>query len=262
MKNTNIRMIDIHNHILYGLDDGAQTIDDTISMLKQAVDDGIEKVIVTPHYMEPRFLNTKSDIEKKKPEIDQLLAQHNIPIKVYYGSEIFVNDDTLDKLNDGLLQTMNDTKYVLVERKRAEAFSRITFDDNLYNFRVDGYYPIVAHPERYRSVNEDPNKVYEWIKDGCYIQVNASSILDTKKRSHKVTMKLLANHMVQFVATDAHNTENHPVILSEAYRTVSKRFGASYAEKLFYTNPLHVINGEPIDTSDVKPIKKRKFFFF
>lgn len=261
-KVTNVRSIDIHNHIIFGLDDGAKTEDETIQMLKQAADDGIEKIILTPHYVESKYENTKDVIEKKKEAIDQLIEEHHIPIEVYYGCEIYMSDDVLDKVNEGELMTMNGTKYVLVETKRSRHFSKISFDDALYNFRVDGYYPIVAHPERYQMVYENPNRVYNWIEDGCYIQVNATSLLDPKKPSFKVAKKLLDHHLVHFVATDAHDPKYRPAVLSDAYQFVKKRYGADYAELLFYTNPLKLINGEQISTNGAKPVKKKRFFFF
>lgn len=257
-----MKSIDIHNHIVYGVDDGAQTVEDTLSLLRQAVDDGIEKIVLTPHFIENRFENTKDVIEKKKQEIDRLVVEHNLNIEVFYGCEIFITSDSLKKVNNKEVVTLNNSKYVLVETNRAYLYHSYTFDDALYNFRIDGYRPVIAHPERYEEVAKNPNKVHEWVSDGCYIQVNATSLLNNKKESFKVAKKLLDHGLVHVVATDAHDLNYRPAMLSQARKFVTKHYGEQMAEDLFYNNPLKLIQNEPISTDGMKQIKKKSFIFF
>ena len=111
-------------------------------------------------------------------------------------------------------------------------------------------------------VYEDPNRVYQWIQDGCYIQINATSLLDPKKPSFKVAKKLLNHRMVHFVASDAHCPTHRPAVLSKAYKFIQKKYGKDYAQEIFYENPLKLINGELIESNGVKPVKKKRFLFF
>ena len=254
-----MKFIDMHNHIIYGIDDGAKTKQDTIDMLKMAIADGIEKVIFTPHFKEEVFENNRESIEVMKTEIDQLIKDNDLSIDAYYGSEIYLSYSSLDQVNEGNFKTLNDSKYVLVETHRVSLYQKVNISDILYNFKIDKYVPVVAHPERYQMVHEDPNIVYEWVKDGSLIQVNASSILNPKKKSHKLARLLLKHRLVHFIGSDAHDTVYRPPLLSDAYEFVKKHYGASYADTLFYDNPLKVINNEPIDTKGYKEIKKKKF---
>jgi protein-tyrosine phosphatase len=251
-----VKFIDIHNHLIYGIDDGAKSKQETLEMLKIAIADGIEKIMFTPHFKEKAFENDQTIIDSKKQEIEQLIQEHQLEIDVYYGSEIFVSNHTSSYLNEGKLKTLNDTKYILVETHRANIYHRFDFGDMLYNFQVDGFKPIIAHPERYEFIYDNPHKASELVKDGNLIQINATSLLDKKKPSFKLAKKLLDRGLVHLVASDAHDTVYRPPVLSEAYAFVKKHYGEEVANQLFYSNPLKVLNNEPIETD----IKTKKWF--
>jgi protein-tyrosine phosphatase len=254
-----VKFIDIHNHLIYGIDDGANSRQEMLEMLKMAISDGIEKIMFTPHFKEKAFENDKSIIDAKKEEMEQLIQEHQLDIEVFFGSEIFVSNHTSHYLNEGRLKTLNDTPYILVETHRANIYHRFEFGDMLYNFQVDGFKPIIAHPERYEFIYENPNKAIDLVKDGNLIQINATSLLDKKKPSFKLAKKLLDKGLVHFVASDSHDTVYRPPVLSEAYAFVKKNYGVEVANQLFYENPLKVLKNEKIET-EVKTKKWLKIF--
>ncbi len=256
-----LKFIDMHNHIMYGIDDGAKTLEETIQLLKLAANTNVEQLIVTPHFKENIFHNQKNNIETKVNEIKQILLEHNIDMNIYPGSEIFLSKNTLDLLNNQKLQTLNNSQYVLIETHMVKDYQMINVREELYNLKIDGYQVILAHPERYENTRIDPNFVYDLVSDGYYMQINVNSLKENHP-NHKIVKKLLDNNLVHFVASDSHNLSNRPPLLDKGYQFVEKHYGKDYANDLFYNNPLSVINNEQIKIRDFQKIKSKKFFFF
>lgn len=251
----------MHNHILYGIDDGAKTIEETIQMLKLAANTNIEQIIVTPHFKENIFHNQKDIIETKVSELKQILIDNNLSIKIHPGSEIFLSKNTLNLLNNQKLQTLNNSNYVLVETHIVSDYQLINVQEELYNLKIDGHQVILAHPERYENTHDNPNFVYDLVSDGFYMQINVNSLKENHPY-HKVVRKLLDNNLVHFIASDSHDLNNRPPLLDKGYQFIKKNYGLDYANDLFYNNPLSVINNEQIEIRDFQKIKVKKNFFF
>jgi len=228
-------MIDIHTHILPNVDDGSKSFEMSMTMLKQAKEQGVTHIILTPH----KILDSKMDLPKEEMEAKFLEFKDktkDLGIELILGSEIFYTTKAFHKLIGGELTTINNSKYCLVEFPMGE---EVDIEESLYNIRVNGFIPILAHPERYHYLKLD--EIIS-IKEQALIQINSTSILGLhSKKSKKMAFDLLKKDLVDFVASDCHDDIVRKVNLKEAYNIVSKKFGYAQAEKIFTTNQKELI---------------------
>ena len=213
-------MIDIHTHIL-PVDDGAKDFNDSLELINQEIKEGLKTVVLTPHM---NYLY--NDVDKIK-EAYEVLKAHNLNINLLLGSEIRYYDNMVSDLNKGLLLTINNTKYVLVEFSLK---NKDNITDGIYELIVSGYKPIVAHIERYSYLTKE--EIIEIKRMGALIQVNAKSF--EKKDYKKVLHFLLKNNYVDFVASDCHDVVYRNVDFNFAKEIVKKKYPNLYT-KLFLT---------------------------
>lgn len=229
-------MIDIHTHILPNVDDGADSFEKAVEMLKQAKEQGVTHIILTPHSITTSSNYVEKSILEEKFN-DFVNKIKDIGIKVYLGSEIYFTDGTYHKLVNNELRTFNNSKYCIVE---FPMHGQPDIDDALFNVSAKGFKPILAHPERYKYLDIEDVKT---IKKNAMIQVNTTSILGMHGRKiKKFAFQLLKNNLVDFVSTDCHNTTNRNVNLLQAYKIVSKKFGKELADKVFKQNQEKLIS--------------------
>ena len=165
-------MIDIHTHLLFGVDDGCKTIEDSIMMIESAILYGVTDIILTPHYSYQRkYTASKEVINTNFLILKDELEKRNLKMNLYLGSEIDQTKDIFHFLENEECLTLNNTKYVLVDF----GMKKCDIDDYCYELIVKGYKPIIAHPERYRYIS-DIKEYKKWKKTGALIQINASSI--------------------------------------------------------------------------------------
>lgn len=228
-------MIDIHTHILPNVDDGSDSFEKSIELLKQAKEQGVTHIIFTPHVItnSSKYLG-KAEIEKRYNEFIKKIE--DIGIKVYLGGEIFYTDKTYQQLVNDQLITVNKSKYCIIE------FPLKTdqdIEEALYNIRAKGFKPILAHPERYRLLKTNDVKQ---IKENAHIQVNSSSILGLHgNKVKKFVFELMKNDLVDYVSTDCHDPKKRNINLLKAYQIVEKKFGKDYADKIFKKNQQKLI---------------------
>ncbi|HLR81262.1 MAG TPA: CpsB/CapC family capsule biosynthesis tyrosine phosphatase [Bacillota bacterium] len=254
-------MIDIHSHILPGVDDGAQTISDSLEMAQAAVDDGIHTIIATPHHKNGRYENTKKQIQKNVFLLNDLLVQHNIPLTVLAGQETRLNGEFIDEMTNGEVLPLNDTKYVFVEFPTGQIPQYAK--PMLFDIQMAGYQPIIVHPERNRTFMKHPNKLYGFVRNGALAQLTAASLVGKfGKNVQKLSMQFLEAHLIHFIATDAHNTTTRGFCLQEAYQKVTKEYGEKRSHILMENSQL-LMDGENIHIVEPERIrihKKKKFF--
>lgn len=195
-------MIDIHNHILQGVDDGSKDLNMSVDMAKIYSLNGVKKIIATPHYIEKD--NLSLDRNKKALEVlREELLKNNVDLEVFLGNEVYISMDILKDLEEGRVSTLNGSRYVLIEFPMREI--PIYAENVIYELLIKGYIPIIAHPERYLKVQEDPNILFEFLKKGALAQLNLPSLEGMYGMRVRDTSRILLEHrMVQFVATDAH----------------------------------------------------------
>lgn len=233
-------MIDIHCHILPGLDDGPTTIEESLAMAKIAVADGITKIIATPHIRGP--YPTEDEIRESVVTLNHALQESNIAMEIIPAAEVYaMAAPTL--LTD---RTINNTSYVLVEfplsHLPAEA-GRVVFD-----LRINGYRPIIAHPERIPNVIDRPEILEGLLDEQVYVQVTASSLTgDFGPGPKQCAKRLLRNGSVHFIASDAHSSEFRKPQLSHSLAVAEKIVGQENALKLVNDNPAAVLEGLDLD---------------
>ena len=198
-------MIDIHNHILFGIDDGCTTIDESIILLKQMKNVGFNKIVLTPHYIKGT-MHTGNNLEKeyKLELLKEKIKEYKINIELYLGNEIFITDNIVELLQNGEVSSINSGRYILIELPFENEI--VGLEDILYELKYNNLMPIIAHPERYIYFQKDISKITKLREEGILFQVNYSSILGLYGRKAKKTIKnLLKNDYVDFFGTDIHS---------------------------------------------------------
>ena len=240
------QFVDIHCHILPGVDDGSQTPEETKAMLQKAWDEGIQIMVATPHYHKQRG---KNDIEliKKKLLLTRKLAKEVHPkMQICLGMEIYYGEDVPELLKEGRVVSIRKSRYILVEFSPGDEFQYIL--NAVRKLQMSGHTVIIAHIERYNCLRKDISNV-EYLREmGAYLQVNTGSITGSYGRSVKKFLReVLKAHLVQLVGTDAHGSERRTPKMQEAYKEVVKRCGEEYADQIFGQNAKKVLRNEEID---------------
>jgi protein-tyrosine phosphatase len=199
-------MLDMHNHVLFGVDDGCQTIEESMTMIRKAISVGVTDLLMTPHYGPLRgYVASNETIETNLQQLQDLVEQEGIPIRLYLGREIDEVQAMDELLADGTVKTLNATKYVLVDF----GMKKTDVDEAIYELVIKGYRPIVAHPERYNYI-EDPAEFHRWKKTGALLQLNATSVYHPKnKQVKKHALYLLKHGLVDFIGSDGHRGEQN-----------------------------------------------------
>ena len=198
-------MIDVHTHILFGVDDGMANIDESIEALREASKVGFKKVVLTPHYIEDtEYSNIYKNNLTRFELLKKAIKKENIDIEIILGNEIYSSINIDEKIKDNTITTIGKTKYVLIEFSQF-ASSR-TIEDQVHNLLIEGYIPIVAHIERYSATYDDYSLVDSLIDMGAVIQVNAYSFLKKYgKNPYKLAKRLLKEDKIHILSTDCHN---------------------------------------------------------
>ena len=240
------QFVDIHCHILPGVDDGSQSPEETKAMLEKAWDEGIQIMVATPHYHKQRGKND-IDLIKKQLLLTRKLAKEVHPkMQICLGMEIYYGEDVPELLKTGKAVSIRKSRYILVEFSPGDDFQYIL--NAVRKLQMSGHTVIIAHIERYNCLREDISNV-EYLREmGAYLQVNAGSITGSYGRSVKKFLReVLKAHLVQLVGTDAHGPEKWSPKMQEAYKEVVKRCGEEYADQIFGQNAKKVLRNEEID---------------
>lgn len=248
-------MYDIHCHILPGVDDGAADIEESIEMVIMARNNGIDTIIATPHYIEyENYNNSKNNISILNA-LNKELVNKDIDTTIFLGNEVFITPNILNLLNRGEITTLNNSRYLLIELPILSI--PIFVEKLIYELRIKGIIPIIAHPERNLNVIENPNKLYNLINKGALVQLNIPSIEGKYGDETKDTAKLLLRHnMVHFIGTDSHSKRsvyrlNHVRSLLSSIITKDK------LDEILYENPKKIIMNQNIKIEQPTKFIKR-----
>lgn len=227
--------VDIHTHILPGVDDGATDLNNALKLLEMARKDGTTDVFLTPHYRGRFRRNTPQQLrqcfEKLNAEVRQLFPE----MKLYLGNEAAMDREIGEKVAEGRVLPLNDSRYVLLEFDYG--CSRIQVIDGIMEIFSCGYRPIIAHAERYDIFLTNKKLADEVLQMGALIQLNADSILGKcGLRTKWCCRRMLKQGTVHFIASDGHDVEDRQPLLGECFRYVSKHYGEGYAWALFRDN--------------------------
>lgn len=236
-------MIDIHSHILYGIDDGSKTIEESIQILKRCEQEGIKKIVLTPHYMENTSYN-KNNKEKIKlfNNLKEEINKQNINIDLYLGNEVYVNENILELIEKEEILTINNSKYLLIEFPLLN--ENLNDINIIYNLKLSNIIPIVAHPERYEYITME--KIEQYINMGALIQINKDSLFGIYgKKAKKIVKHLLKNRLVHFIGSDIHRINDVSNNL-KLRKKVIKYTNLDYYNLIIYENALKMLKNEEI----------------
>lgn len=255
-------MIDIHSHILPGVDDGAQTMEESMEMIRAAKDQGFKGIILTPHYI----TNTKFESKVKENKViltalKKAVYDAGIDLFLFLGNEVCYRVDTLDFIDQDDYATMNDSRYFLIETKSHLA-DLYNFEAFLFKLQLKGYTPIIAHPERYDFVQKNPNVLANLVEHGSLAQMNIVSLAGLYGTSARETAEIIITHnMVHFLSSDAHRPMSYEAF-GQAKEIAVDLIGEEQVAILLSENPARVLLDETIEINDpeyYEVSKKRKW---
>jgi protein-tyrosine phosphatase len=240
-------MVDLHHHLLPGIDDGSTDLANSVAMARMAVEDGITHVVCTPHASN-HWTFVPATVAAKLDELRAALVAESIPLTLGSGCDFHLSFDNIeDAFAKPRRYTINGNHYLLVELP--DILLAPGIGETLHNLRVSGMTPILTHPERNPTLQHDEDRLANWLRDGLLVQVTAGSVLgEMGKEAERMAHRLLANRWVHFLATDAHNITTRPPRMRAAHDLVAKKYGAAYAHALCIANPAAVFGGQPLPT--------------
>lgn len=235
-------MVDIHSHILPGVDDGPRTLDESLEMLKLAAASGTTDIVATPH-ASSEFPYDAANIRKVFNEVSEKAAGI---INLHLGCDFHLNFDNLaDALQNPERYTINGHRYLMVELPDVVAVHP-TREALLQLIRAR-FIPVITHPERNYSLQAKPDDLGRWVKDGCLVQITAQSFLGSfGSTAKRLAHSLLHAGLVHVVASDGHDCQHRPPVLAKAYNYIASRYGRYAAEVLFLQNPTAALSGDVV----------------
>ena len=254
-------MIDLHCHILPGVDDGAASLQESLSMAEQAIAQGITHLLCTPHHNNGRYENEKSTVIAAVHHLQNALDERNLPLTLLEGQEVRVTGELITAIEkDHLLFTDITDTYLLLEfpTQDVPAFSESLF----FELRTLGKVPVIVHPERNAIFREDPNRLIPFLEMGCLAQLTAPSIVGIfGKQIQKTAHEMVTHNLVQMVASDAHGISKRRFYLKEAYEIIEQEWGK---EKVLQMQQVarDLINGDEVSYPSYTEVKKKKFGLF
>ena len=227
-------MTDVHSHLIFNVDDGSTSIEESIELLKRMKDVGFDNVIITPHFISDTEYSSSNKLKLiRLEEIRKELKEKNIDINVYLGNEIYINN-RIDKLiEEGEIYPLNNSKYLLIELPMHNVINN--FEDILYELKCKGYEVVIAHPERYSYFQENPYIIKSLFDDGYLFQCNYSSIIGYYGNDAEKTLKyMLKNRYVHYLGTDIHRLNRTFVLdnFNEIKNTIIKLVGEDYFNEI------------------------------
>lgn len=238
-------MIDLHSHILPGIDDGAESFDDSIRILQELCDQGVTDVVLTPHYInETQYVSPRTENTKLLRELKKRIKENKIDINVFLGNEIYIDDHISNLLKAKKISPLADSEYLLIELPLNETYP--DYIDIFGSLMQEGYKVILAHPERYTITQKDFGVLEELSELGVLFQCNTGSFLGRyDRKAEKTAIKLAKRKMIFGMGSDIHRPHiKHPDSILMAQRKLRKYYDEDELEKLLVTNPRKVIDSK------------------
>ncbi|HFR3355302.1 TPA: capsular polysaccharide biosynthesis protein Cps4B [Streptococcus suis] len=241
-------MIDIHSHIIFGVDDGPKTIEESLSLIGEAYRQGVRYIVATSHRRKGMFETPEKIIMINFLQLKEAVAEVYPEIRLCYGAELYYSKDILSKLKKKKVPTLNGSRYILLEFSMNTPWKEI--QEAVNEVTLLGLTPVLAHIERYDALAFQSERVEELIDKGCYTQVNSTHVLkpaligERAKEFKKRTRYFLEQDLVHCVASDMHNLYSRPPFMREAYQLVKKEYGEDRAKALFKKNPLMFLKNQ------------------
>ncbi|WP_342602399.1 CpsB/CapC family capsule biosynthesis tyrosine phosphatase [Peribacillus sp. FSL E2-0159] len=249
-------MIDIHCHIIPGVDDGSANIEDSLNMAKKAVEAGITHVFATPHHLNEKYVNVKSDIMDRVLRLNESFLLNNIPLTLHLGQEVRIHRDIFTSLEKDEILTLDDNgRYLLLELPsgRVPTYTQ----EVIYELLLKGITPIIVHPERNKELIANHKLLFELVQEGALTQITSGSIIGNFGKSiQSFSKKIIEHNLTHFIATDAHNIGTRGFTLQHAFETITKVYGI---ERTFYfkENAEQLLKNQSPAVEKPVPFKKK-----
>jgi len=258
-------MIDLHNHILPGIDDGAEVLEESIEMCRISFRDGIRTIVATPHILPGIYENNRPTILAKVHELNEAIKKFGVKnldpitqlpndsiteLEILPGADIHFSFDLLQRYENGEIVAVNDLgRYLMVEFE----FQGIPYkaEEALFQLLTKGIVPIISHPERNFEIGHNPKRYYEMIRMGCLGQVTAMSLTgEFGPEIKQIAEKLVKKRLIHIIASDAHSAGRRPPILSSGVKAAEKIVGKKEAQKMVTEYPQAILEGRKPDVPE------------
>lgn len=254
-------MIDLHCHILPGIDDGAQTIDDSLDMARMAVEQGITHILCTPHHNNGKYDNLAGQVITHVADLQKELDLNNIPLTLFEGQEVRIGGDLLEQIQaDDILFTDLANRYILIEFPTNDipAYTERLF----FELLEAGHTPVIVHPERNSKFIQDPNRLLPFLEMGVLTQLTAPSYVGVfGKQIERTAKQMVAHKMIFMMASDAHNINKRGFFMKKAYEAIGKDMGEEHVASM-QQMARDILNGDAVKRPDFKEIRSKKFRLF
>lgn len=246
------QMIDLHCHLLPGIDDGAQTLETSLAMARIAVDDGIGTIFCTPHIYPGLYENVQSDIIRRVDQLRIILQHENIPLQLSYGADTHLVPEVMDGLKTGRIPTLGGSRYLLLEPSHNVRPPRFT--ESVFALIGAGYVPVITHPERLTWAADHMQDFFVLARAGAWLQITGGALLGRfGLRVQKLSEQFIAEGWTAVLASDAHTTNRRSPQLSEALRRAATLVGKEEADRMVFERPQAVVNDAAPDSVSMPP---------
>lgn len=246
-------MIDLHCHILPGIDDGSRSLEMSLEMARMAVDDGIEVTACTPHIYPGLYMNDAAGITAARDALQRSLDEHGIPLKLTIGADVHLVPGLIDGIRDGRVPCLHGTRYLLLEPSHHVAPPH--FEDSVFSLVAAGYVPVITHPERLTWVEDHYDVFGRLVRQGAWMQITAGALTGTfGQRAKYWGERFLGEGLTHIIATDAHSAGRRAPVMSKAREIAERMLGREEAELLVRGRPQKILDDAP--PSEVPPLPR------
>lgn len=236
-------MLDIHLHILPGVDDGPATLEESLVLARALVQEGVGAAIATPHSNDeyPRY--PVADIRARVHALQQVLDQQRIPLRLFAGNEVLIRSGLVEDIQAGRVATLNGSRYLLLELWNTMWLPET--DQVIFELQANGIVPIIAHPERYKTIQKDPERLAALIQQGALAQMTASSVLGIHGNTVRHTAEVLVKQgLIHCVASDAHGMHRRPPYVAQSLQQLEKLVGQERVQRMAEIGPTTIVKNE------------------
>jgi len=245
-------MIDLHSHLLPGIDDGSQDWEESLEMARQAVRSGTTEVMITHHMLDNSQFRHESEILEKFQILTGKLKEENIPLKLHLACELYYQPDI--DLSRRISTFDNNGRFFLVEFPMQGIPRGV--DERFFQLILDGKTPVIAHPERNFGILKNPQRAFEFVQRGALLQMNAGSLEGRYGEGVKaLAVALLNSNLIHLVGSDGHNSHRRPLRIGDIYAPVRETWGENTAKAIFYDNPRRALAGQDVEIPEPLPVE-------
>lgn len=253
-------MVDLHCHLLPGIDDGSKSMEISLRLAREATENGVTHALLTPHHLNGRYVNHKRDVIRWTKEFQKQINAYNIPLTVFPGQEVRINGQLLEALDkDDILFADTAGKYIMLEFPDDDV-PHYT-NQMIFDLQQRGIVPVIVHPERNTKIMAEPDIIYRLLENGCLSQLTASSYVGTfGKKVENFSRQLIEAGQGYIFASDAHDLPGRKYEMRQAFEKMQREFGRELSDQ-YRQNARLIINGEDVPLNSIRTINKRKKFF-